>query len=264
MERLFFILAILSINACSSYTINCKYGYTSYGDFHDDLRAIILNSVYVCFGDFLNDCDNSLTLVTAVSVNHIDGNTFKDVKVFSIENETGNLKTPKIPSGISKFFKDIEGFYYSDMQLEEIEVSNLPYKKLKFLTLRGNKLTHLPGDLFAYTKKLQNIWLTDNPIVSIDPNIFDKVPALFILDVVGTTCIGDYNDPHVNEMLHGNSVAHLKSVLRKKCKPTGRRTHEEHSRVPKFAPRRRAYPEWCDDKYTQNPNEENFVRGGDP
>ena len=139
-------------------------------------------------------------------------------------------------------------------------MSNLRYQKLKFLSVSENKLTHLPGNLFSYTKKLQYLWLTNNPIVSIDPKTFDSVPALFFLDVRGTSCIGDFDDSHVNEMRHGTSVAHLKSVLRQKCKPSGRRVYEEWSsdRRQKFAPRTRAYSETCDEKYTTSRNEESF------
>ena len=85
-SRLSLVLMTLCIEVVTSLSVDCSYNYNDYGDLHIDGHNVVVRGAYGCFGVYSNECDNSLTIVTGVSVNYTNGKSLRDVEAFDMQD----------------------------------------------------------------------------------------------------------------------------------------------------------------------------------
>jgi len=150
------------------------------------------------------------TTVTEIGGTHLAGKTNADVIIFGSVNiviQTG------IPSGIEKFFPNIQVFSWVSGNLSSIDSSTFkPWPYLLHLNLAYNKLVTLDGDLFQYTRKLRNICFSNNKLEHVGHGLLTGLPDLWYAQFSYNPCIDAIFDtpPQIEE---------LKLQLPIKCPP---------------------------------------------
>ncbi|KAG5676384.1 hypothetical protein PVAND_006225 [Polypedilum vanderplanki] len=130
--------------------------------------------------------DGSKIEVDEIIGEHLPNKTNDDVIRVSISNIQG---INSIPTGITKFFKNIEDFEYIDQGLTEINSSDLKeFTKVESLGLHYNELERIESGLFQFNPLLRAVYLHENKIKHIDPFVFSKLPNLKGVTVSDNVC----------------------------------------------------------------------------
>lgn len=151
----------------SGVTIQCNYSIEN--------GAGIYNNYYVCAATVISE--ENPTTVTEINGTHLTGfnNAFNNdhVKGFWMQNE--NLSST--PKGIENFFPNLEEFaWYSG--ISTIDSSTFkPFPELLRIGFGSNKIVSLDGNLFQYTRKLQEINFSRNKLEHVGHDLLKGLTA---------------------------------------------------------------------------------------
>ncbi|CAG9811098.1 unnamed protein product [Chironomus riparius] len=117
---------------------------------------------------------------------HSNGLTINDVNCFySIEK---NFQF--FPKDLDKIFNNLEGIVIANAHIKEVHQNDLkPFTKLVHLGLHVNEIEIIDEDLFKFNPNLKMISLRDNKIKQIHSKVFDNLPHLVKLRLLGNQCI---------------------------------------------------------------------------
>jgi hypothetical protein len=93
------------------------------------------------------------------------------------------------PRGLEKFFTKLTGIAIWGSQLKEIHQDDLKsYTKLKYFSLTKNNIEVIGDGLFDYQPDIEVIIFERSKIVHISPTVFDNLPKLTTLYLIGNKC----------------------------------------------------------------------------
>lgn len=121
-----------------------------------------------------------------------------------------------LPSGIEKFFPNIEGIEIHNASLKSIEQSDLkPFKNLKEMWLNSNELEELDSNLFEHNLELLYINFSKNKLTAVGEDIFKPVTKLTQAFFSNNVCINKDvgSQPQISELA---SEMRLNCTSRKK------------------------------------------------
>jgi hypothetical protein len=125
------------------------------------------------------------------NVTSINGQTEardRDTKIFEIHGQTVNY----FPTGIDKFFPNLEAIAIVNSKLEIIEKSDLkPFRQLKMLYLDSNQIEALENNLFEFNIAIVFLKLDRNNIEYIGENVFQPLKNLTHLNLILNVCISN-------------------------------------------------------------------------
>lgn len=97
---------------------------------------------------------------------------------------------PFFPKGIVSFFKNVHSLRFWQQNLVSLTAKDLePFPNLLLLSLVGNKLTYLGGDLFSSNRHLQFLDFTGNDIQRIQHNLVTHLNNLEMMFFTANSCI---------------------------------------------------------------------------
>lgn len=153
------------------------------------------------------------TIVTEISGNHTDGKTNAVVGVFTMNQNGKNILT-EIPSGIEKFFPNLQEFSWNRGIITKIDSSTFkPFPYLVKIIMSENRIETLDGDLFQFTKSLQWIVFDSNRLQHVGHGLFTGLYNL--------TYVSFQNNPCINT--NGQNLLAVQTLnldLPIKCPPT--------------------------------------------
>lgn len=161
-------------------TISCRFSF-------DEFKVV--GEIYTCESEnFLITPINATTTLTAIfnTSNHLQGFINSKVKGFKVDGHLLKL----FPKSIEKTFTNLTAIYINDGILSKITQSDLkPFPLLRYLDLFSNHIEVIEENLFEFNKNLEVIWLSDNKILKIHPNVFDNLLKLSHLYLNENLCI---------------------------------------------------------------------------
>lgn len=128
------------------------------------------------------------------TVSSISGNlpgvlNYEKVKTFRVKDSP---RFEFIPTGIEKFFPNVERIEISRSGLKNLTQNNLKnFSNLKFLNLTSNQLDHLDSDVFEFNDKIEEIDLSENNLKSIRVASLKVLTNLKKLDLSNNLCINE-------------------------------------------------------------------------
>lgn len=94
------------------------------------------------------------------------------------------------PQSMDETFKNLEVIYMNDGFLTKITQRDLqPFPKLRMLDLFENRLEVLEENLFKFNLNLKCVWLSNNRIYEIHPEVFNHLVHLRFLHLSGNACV---------------------------------------------------------------------------
>lgn len=174
-QTFFFILFVTKICVPSiAVIVKCDYRLSEY--VVDEIA--LQGQLYECYGEFSKQCEHTPE-VGAVTYNHLKGKGRMDVAIFRSVSDTKEQNFPSLPMNLGRFFPKLKVLHIPKINLERLANSDLKdFPQLECLTLRENKLTTLPGNLFQYTKQLVWIDFQKNEIEYVGEGIFKPTSKL--------------------------------------------------------------------------------------
>jgi len=158
--------------------INCEFAKGAFS------HSIMDSSTYYCRAKNLNI--DSIASIDEISGNHLSGTNNDDIKGFVVKD--GNVHY--FLQGLEKHFKNLKSISYWGSHLKEIHQSDLkPFPKLIDLMLHSVDLEYIEEDLFLYNTDLVYIYMNNNKIFYIHPNVFDNLNKLTKLVLTSNTCV---------------------------------------------------------------------------
>lgn len=158
----------------------------------------LLGSLYTCTGtvQFSGDVQE----VANITGDHLEGLGDADVHALAISNQ---LLLRGIPSNVDAFFADLAVLSLSQNGMSSITRRDLSsYTNLQMLIIYNNRIQSIPGDLFLDTPRLQYINLNSNSLRHLGPNIFSNLLNLRTLRLQHNTCIDEYVDNNIAEVVN--------------------------------------------------------------
>lgn len=157
-------------------TVECTYS--------DEIWAGI-DTFYTCIGSIVGNGSAS-NIVNIVGI-HLEGRSNADVTGFSIVNQRG---LSRIPGNTNNFFPNIRAFDWIFGDLNEVSAINLQqFANVEILSLYGNRLTALDGNLFQNTRNLQQVDLGNNLIEAVGEGIFNNLTELRSVLIQRNPCV---------------------------------------------------------------------------
>lgn len=139
---------------------------------------------------------------------HLRDRGSKDVQAISFMG----LRLERFPQGIEKFFPNLKILTINGCGLQSIsKIDIFHLKHLSQLTLNGNFITSLPGDLFDGTSSVEIVSFYGNRIEFIGAEIFDSLRDLKYVNLKVNTNIDVCFKPT------GISLEELKKVIKENC-----------------------------------------------
>jgi Leucine-rich repeat (LRR) protein len=116
----------------------------------------------------------------------IEDAKYRDAEV--VVGEGMNLM--KFPRGIGSIFPNIKELILNNCDIDIISREDFAdLKQVDALSLMGNLIADLPGDVFDDLQDLREMHLDDNKIEFIDTKLFDALPQLEVVNLEGNICI---------------------------------------------------------------------------
>lgn len=116
-------------------------------------------------------------------------NSIHDVKYLRF---LGNSHLYRVPHHIFTVFPKLQYLYLNYVGLEYLDMYSFHNaRSLEVLSLNGNRIRHLTMEIFRPLENLRELLLWNNPIESVDPNIFNYMPHLFRFDLSKAVCINE-------------------------------------------------------------------------
>lgn len=166
------LLLGISSAPSSNITITCTITL-------EDFKTI--GEIYTCEADKIIEIDEKNTEISFTKL-------ADNEKVKGLKFEIHRMKF--FPQGIAKTFSNLLAVYMNDGILSEIHQSDLqPFPQLRYLDFFENRIEVLEADLFKFNQHLEVIWLSNNWIEHINPNVFDHLTKLHYLYLMDNICI---------------------------------------------------------------------------
>lgn len=159
--------------ALEGRNINC--GMNSY---------YLIGTVYSCDLE-ITFIRGETTLYTLYSY-HIEGKNTSDIQRLNIYDQKLNF----IPRSIGYFYPNLLAISFYLCSL--VSVSNFDLKQLLkaiHIEFTNNLLEHIPGDLFLFNPKLQDVDFSRNRIKSVGKGILQPVEELHTIHFISNICI---------------------------------------------------------------------------
>lgn len=116
-------------------------------------------------------------------------NAVNDVKYVRF---LGNSHLRSIPNLIFTVFPKLKYLYLNYVGLEALNLySFYNARSLEILSMNGNKIKHLEREPFRPLDELRELLLWNNPIVTVDPQVFEYMPRLFRIDLSKGVCVDE-------------------------------------------------------------------------
>ncbi|XP_070505643.1 carboxypeptidase N subunit 2-like [Chironomus tepperi] len=179
MNIIWLSLLCLTITASpiSSISIHCEFEDEDFEHFGEFYSCIIENLVF-------NSDENS----TASFFGEHQNSSLSNDDVKAVKTDIHRMIY--FPQSIQNTFKNLEVIYMNDGFLVKITQRDLqPFPKLRMLDLFENRLEVLEQDLFKFNSMLQSVWLSNNRIYEIHPQVFDHLVHLHYLYLSGNACV---------------------------------------------------------------------------
>ncbi|KAG5670677.1 hypothetical protein PVAND_000925 [Polypedilum vanderplanki] len=142
---------------------------------------------------------------------HDDGMINKNVRGINFRNCT----ISRVPQGLTKIFPNAKFLQLSYCKLKSLKREDLKeYSKFTDLTIIFNEIPFIPGDLLADMKDLIGVWLHDNKIQIIEPNLLDGLINLKACDLSNNLCI-DMKYDDLEEDKGNSTFGELRTEIRK-------------------------------------------------
>lgn len=162
--------------AAEGLTVVCSYSDANWAGIDD---------FYTCFGTIVGNA--SASAIVNVVGTHVAGRSNADIRGFSIYNQRG---LTQLPSNINVIFPSVRAVDWVFGDLNTVSTNDLrQFSDLAILSLYGNRLTSLDGDLFQNNRRLQQIDLGNNLIQNVGEGIFDHLAELRIVLFQRNPCI---------------------------------------------------------------------------
>lgn len=171
------LFLLISLDLANSATLNCT--------FLSDGWDFAVPNAYICRASKVN-------FTTKVDITKVEG----EHKNFLVNDHVLAIHIVDqiceyFPSGLEKFFQNIQGIAVQKSQLKVIRKADLkPFPKLISLSLYGNQLTTIEYGLFMYNPNLQMLSIFDNKIYAISEDLLDGLSDLKQVHFQGNICIG--------------------------------------------------------------------------
>lgn len=130
--------------------------------------------------------------VTIISGNLLGELIYDEIKTFTV-NESPLLEF--LPTGIEKFFPNLEKIEISDSGLKNLTQNSLKnLTKLRFLILNNNKLEDIDSNPFEFNNKIEKVDLSGNQIKIFQVGSLKVLKHLKKLDLSNNLCINETAD----------------------------------------------------------------------
>lgn len=170
-----FCCMALYATLASGVEIDCWYRMTNW----------IPGGIYICGATITNVEDP--TTVRNINGTHLAGRSNEDVRGFSVFLH--DILTT-IPTGIEKFFANLELFAWDNGNISTIDSSTFkPFPSLLFISLGNNKLISLDGDLLQHSRKLREIEFHGNLLEHVGHDLLTGLTDLTYADFESNPCI---------------------------------------------------------------------------
>lgn len=146
---------------------------------------------YTCFNGQVS-AGNNLKVLESVQGTHEVGKTNADVKGLHVIYNVRTTQLEKLPSGIDKFFPNLEGLGWIDGNLTSITSDDLSFPQLKFLFLFRNQIVSLDSKLFQHTPRLSSIDFWDNQIAHVGLDLLANLNELDAVSFSDNVCIDSF------------------------------------------------------------------------
>lgn len=173
----FLILFFAFISASSAVVVNCTFSnYTVW----------TMGTMYGCGVDQIT-IDGSILLLKATG-DHVTGFNNKDVRHFlAVAQENLDF----VIQGIAKNFPNIIGLDFSWNKITTLKENEFDeYENLEFLNLTGNKIAHIPGNLFKNLPRLRVALFLKTEIQTVGLEFPESLRNLGVADFNANGCIG--------------------------------------------------------------------------
>ncbi|CAG9807189.1 unnamed protein product [Chironomus riparius] len=162
-----FIIILFLVAFSSAVEFNCK--------FKDDYTCEVIS------GRIINKADS---YVTGVQGDHKEGKSNKNVGVF----DGRKVSIKYFPRNLNTYFPNIHQIFI-ERKLREITKEDLQdFPMLVYLYLSFNDIQIIEKDLFIYNPELRLVFLNENRIKYVDPNVFKNLPKLIYLGFEDNDC----------------------------------------------------------------------------
>lgn len=193
--------------ALLNLTINNVHGFNFECSLQNS-EHFILGSGVTCFAQNVVVTDPSQTVTT---INDQTAESFRALNIKSISTVAQTINF--IPSGLEKFFPNLEGLRLSTSKLKAIDRCDLePFKGLRSLDLQQNQLEFLFDDLFEYNPELEFINLGANKLQLIGSRVLEHLPKLREVYLGASNGCSDMNAVNPSQLLL------LNDLLKTNCK----------------------------------------------
>lgn len=173
----FFIIGLILLNfevlRVTSIKINCDYAAINFIISECTVRNLEVKNPY----ETVRSISGTLSSV----INYDNITTFKVVESPQLEY---------LPSGIEKFFPNVEEIEIFETGLKELSQKDLKsFPKLKTLIVRENQLESLDKNVFQFNDIVEEIDLSGNKLSHLPANSLRILKNLKKLDLSGNVCI---------------------------------------------------------------------------
>lgn len=194
----FLVLVLIYAGVSHQFELNCVFEKTGWDD-------VLLGSAMACKVKNLN-VTSPRQMITKVLPESKD----KVINALLILEQNCEF----FPSGVAKYFNNLEGIAVQKSNLKKITKSDLKsFWNLRSISLFGNKLKVIENELFRYNPRLELISLFNNQLQHIFPSAFENLVHLKILYLNSNPCISQ-------DALEPAKLDQLKCELITKCPST--------------------------------------------
>jgi len=175
---------VISFDSSETATMECEYKY---------MNGQITGSLYTCYvtkGITITSLDTAY--VNSTTGSHQSGHNNDNVNYIYIPSGS---TISYFPRRLDAIFRNLKCIRFDNVGLKEIHQSDLkPFPKLIELLVEvsRNQIEILEEGLFDFNPDLEYIYLYQNKITHIDPNVFDSLTKLRHLELQSNTCINKY------------------------------------------------------------------------
>lgn len=167
------------VAASNAVTFNCMFSQSS---------NMILGMIYGCNAQVDMTDGNSLTLLNVTGSHSMEWQ--KNSLVGSLTMTDIFQVLNKIPEKIGDFFPGIIQIQWQMGNLTSLTSDDLKqFRFLRSLSLRGQKITTLDGNLFQNNLEMIEINFGSNQIIKVGDNLITNLKNLTSVDFMGNRCV---------------------------------------------------------------------------
>lgn len=171
------LIVVFSIT-CLSYGIELECEYV-------DIEFSDWGNKYTCKEKNLNIQQSNAIIRSAIG-RHQNGKSDVDVKRVDISDQ----KTVYFPHGLGSIFPQLKSIVFQASELKYIKREDFKgLERLKDLSLFKNVIEVVPEHTFDDLYLLEVLWMDQNKLKIINPNIFARMPKLRRADFEGNECV---------------------------------------------------------------------------